>query len=586
MPSISSCPACHRDITIPSGVGLQRRLRCPHCDVQFLGEAVLAASTPVPPEVLLDDDSEESSSLLAFGARLDEIVGGARFWNTSAVAPAHTAEFTQDGKASASPDTQAEALASGRCESQVESNSGEVLRDLVERSGSPLEADAAAESDAPQWDASRDEISSTANDDRVNDRVTGAEGESAADDDDTITDDDEIAAAQDEESVDAPVESFNIAAQPRSKPGGIGIVGQFVGMVGGGVIGLALGYYVLLCIGGARADFLEIRDKLPRWLVPHERGEDPSNDDTSQVPLPRNRETRRDHQEPPGEFAASRTQTSKAGQGVVLTGATTDPAAPGFDAERAIGHSGALALSEHTPLGPTQFTAHTPDELAAALKTVSGELGCEHCGGTGIVRRIERRMAANGESLNGEPASSASQPGSPAAHQPAGRRARCEFCDGKPSGKLTLDLFDQLCEMAEVTTFTRVEPSQPDWERLRVEAQRILFRIGNDHDKAQIAGRLAGPRLDDSRRLSNGIVLAGTVHDADEEGPLFRTRLVLFGRPLTVTVMSLHASTPPLVAHDRVIMLGSIIDSPRDNLSGYTGSLPQVIWGGLALKLD
>ncbi|HVC93761.1 MAG TPA: hypothetical protein VND64_08725 [Pirellulales bacterium] len=576
MPSISSCPACHRDITIPSDVARQRRLRCPLCDAQFLAEAVLAASTPAPPEVLLEDAVGESASLLAFGARLDDIVGGARFWNTSPEATEPNAGFTLDGTTSESTGNRAEAHAMGRSETQVESKSGEMPPDAAEAPESPLSGDAAEASHVPQWDPLRDEFSSTATDDRATD------AELADDEDGAITDEDEIVTEAGDELVESPVGSFNIASKPRSKPGGIGIFGHFLGVIGGGVIGLALGYYVLLCIGGARVDFLEIRDKI-RWLLPRERGENPSNDDTSELPQQQPRKARHGEQQ---RIAAPSTQTPKTGQ-IVLAGGTTDPAESGFEAERAIGQSDPLAPSETRPLGPTQFTAHTPDELAAALASVSGELGCEHCGGTGIVRR----MAASGESPGSnspgsESPGSAGQPGSRAARQTAGRRALCEHCDGKPSGKLTLDLFDQLCELAEVATFTRVEPSQPDWERLRNEAQRILFRIGNDHDKAQIAGRLAGPRLDDSRRLSNGIVLAGTVHDAGEEGALFRTRLVLFGRPITVTVMSLHAPTPPLAKHDHVIVLGSIIDSPRDNLGGYVGSLPQVVWGGLALKLD
>ncbi|HUY32198.1 MAG TPA: hypothetical protein VMV69_05410 [Pirellulales bacterium] len=578
MPSISSCPACHRDITLPNDVAPQRRLRCPLCNAPFLAETVLATSTPAPPEVLFEvaEGEPRSSSLLAFGDRLDEIVGGeSRFWNTSPETAAPAAEIRGEDKSS-----------------------------VVWPA-----ADTASAGDAPQWDASRDEpaasasqvspfaprkdvldasrdepAASAAPDDRAPDDGVmderAIDGEAAADQDNAATAEDEIGAGPGDESVDAPVGSFNIAAKPRSKPASIGIFGQFVGMVGGGIIGLALGYYVLLWIGGARADFLDIREKLPRWLVPRERGRNPSTDDMSPLRPRRPSKARHGDQEPLVRSSPPLVPTPEADQGVVLTAATIDPASPEIEAERAIGRS--LVPAENQPLGPSQFTAHSPAELAAALASVGGELGCEHCGGTGIVRR----MAASRVSPSRASPSGAGQPGSRSTQQAAGRRARCAVCDGKPSGKLTLDLFDQLCDLAEVATFTRVEPTQPDWERLRNEAQRILFRIGNDHDKAQIAGRLAGPRLDDSRRLSNGIVLAGTVHDAGEEGRLYRTRLVLFGRPLMVTIMSLHAPTPALAVHDRVIMLGSIIDSPRDNLGGYVGALPQVVWGGLALKLD
>ena len=39
MPSISLCPACKREITIPSDLARDRRLRCPLCNAPFLAEA-------------------------------------------------------------------------------------------------------------------------------------------------------------------------------------------------------------------------------------------------------------------------------------------------------------------------------------------------------------------------------------------------------------------------------------------------------------------------------------------------------------------------------------------------------------------
>lgn len=52
------------------------------------------------------------------------------------------------------------------------------------------------------------------------------------------------------------------AAEPRS------FLRHLVGIVGGGVVGLALGYFILLWIGGPQKDFLEIGHRLPRWMVP------------------------------------------------------------------------------------------------------------------------------------------------------------------------------------------------------------------------------------------------------------------------------------------------------------------------------
>ena len=67
--------------------------------------------------------------------------------------------------------------------------------------------------------------------------------------------------------------AYRLTARARSKRASVGIFGQLLGIVGGGIVGLALGYYVLLWIGGARVDFLEIRDQLPQWLLPREPGD-------------------------------------------------------------------------------------------------------------------------------------------------------------------------------------------------------------------------------------------------------------------------------------------------------------------------
>jgi hypothetical protein len=40
------------------------------------------------------------------------------------------------------------------------------------------------------------------------------------------------------------------------------------GIVGGGVIGISLGLWILLWLKGPAGDLFKIRDKLPSWIVP------------------------------------------------------------------------------------------------------------------------------------------------------------------------------------------------------------------------------------------------------------------------------------------------------------------------------
>jgi hypothetical protein len=474
-------------------------LKCPLCDAAFLAESVISGRRPAPPDVVLDDADDvthrsATPALLAFGARLDELVGDPLRWSSNVA--------SEQAKAAS-----------------ADSNSSRTSSDLTDRA---LEK---ADSDATRHERTVD---------------------------------------KDDVSTHPPAESvgtFKAAARPRSQSTFAGAVGQLIGIVVFGIIGLSLGYLVLLWLQGPKGDILKIRDKLPRWMTPGDRGDKDAPD--SHLGSAKPARESRTKEESADERGIGHASASGADRSV--DGANDLP-------EFGEGAPNELATDdgedEDRPLGPLQFAPHAPAELAAALSKVHAALGCEHCGGTGFVRQTFGHESAAG------------------AVSPGTKRVRCEHCDGRPSGKLTIERFDELCDLAELATFTRIERTEPAWDVLRDEALRVLQRVGDDHDKAQVAGRLAGPRLDDSRRQSNGILLAGTIHDTQPEGPLFRTRIVLFGRPRTVTVLSLVAPSPPLAAHDRVIVLGSIIDSPRDNLGGYAGDLPQVVWGGLALKLD
>ena len=53
MPSISSCPECHRDLTIPDLDDRRQSLRCPLCDAQFEAERILADSVSFPPSAIV-----------------------------------------------------------------------------------------------------------------------------------------------------------------------------------------------------------------------------------------------------------------------------------------------------------------------------------------------------------------------------------------------------------------------------------------------------------------------------------------------------------------------------------------------------
>lgn len=98
-----------------------------------------------------------------------------------------------------------------------------------------------------------------------------------------------------------------ISTEPRAarSNGGPSFLRQIVGIIGGGLLGLAIGYFILLWIGGPEKDFLELGRRLPRWAVPgafhpdddppvEEAPEGPSLSDLLEQPL-------EDEDDPPPE---------------------------------------------------------------------------------------------------------------------------------------------------------------------------------------------------------------------------------------------------------------------------------------------
>jgi hypothetical protein len=67
-------------------------------------------------------------------------------------------------------------------------------------------------------------------------------------------------------------------------------------------------------------------------------------------------------------------------------------------------------------------------------------------------------------------------------------------------------------------------------------------------------------------------------------GKLYELKIAIPGVEEPVSVFS--GKKPRGVAQeDRVILLGSVVDNPTDNLPGYEGAQPAVVWNGLTVKL-
>lgn len=323
-----------------------------------------------------------------------------------------------------------------------------------------------------------------------------------------------------------------------------GLFGSLVGVVGGGFLGLAAGYYVLNWFGGPRFNLLEI----PLPFIAHTQPPAAAADLEADAAPPAAR---------PSPAPRIRRVTNEA----PIERPVAEPRPGGVPRQNTETLPPAAQPRPLTPgvRGAPRFVAQQLDETLLAVVRAAG---CPACDSTGYVRRV----VLTGDDFNRQ----------------AEKTFVCEDCRGRPPVRLTQPVYDQLCGLSETLTFVRLAPDDDSAPR-REAIRQLLTRIARDPSHAQAIGRLAGGHLENARRLQPGILLAGTVTGVAVEGPFQLTRLILLGQPRDVIVVSVGES--PLQPEDRVLIAGVVLDSPAEQIVGYRGANEQVVWGGMPLVL-
>jgi len=88
------------------------------------------------------------------------------------------------------------------------------------------------------------------------------------------------------------------------------------------------------------------------------------------------------------------------------------------------------------------------------------------------------------------------------------------------------------------------------------------------------------------KRTTNGIALAGTVESAEQVGNLYHTKAKVGAGADATSVTIVTAQDPGLAAGDEIVSLGSIVENPQQQLAGYEGSEPSVVWSGMTVKVE
>jgi hypothetical protein len=147
--------------------------------------------------------------------------------------------------------------------------------------------------------------------------------------------------------------------------------------------------------------------------------------------------------------------------------------------------------------------------------------------------------------------------------------------DGAAASSAKGIAFWNLCSLADKLTFAPAA-SSPDEVQKALELFRETLADGNARsDVAHIVPRW----LAFDKQRTRGIFFAGTLAEPVEKGPVVECQVDLGvgGEPLTILVpRQLAAGIVP--GGQPIGIVGSIVDSPNPQVSGYNGTAPRAIW--------
>jgi hypothetical protein len=319
------------------------------------------------------------------------------------------------------------------------------------------------------------------------------------------------------------VNGLSTQGMPHSTREGYHWVGRFAGIVGGGVVGLMLGYFALLWLGGPSRDFLHVGPKLPSFILP----------DSFATTVATAPSIRRDQPNGTSQHAAAN-GTGHQSQ--------TEPTSAGHEIPDSIESVQVPGDPRDTPRTVPGSDWEPPAESASAARQpampVQPAPWDVSQGPAFSVSAIDRALQA--------------------ARNASDVLAKSNLADAKARPAMGT-AYRELCDLAEAITYPEAGIDSDLLYRRRRDAGKLVRQLVRTkrHDLARITDYW----IDLPRRSGSGIVLVGRVEDIRriDTADIYELRISLSGKR-TVTVLS--SVEPPLEMDDQAIVLGSIVDHP------------------------
>ncbi len=325
-----------------------------------------------------------------------------------------------------------------------------------------------------------------------------------------------------------------------------------------GVMGLALGYYVLLWLKGPQIDVLDAAKYLPKAMLPASfasaprqtaaapslppvadtAADSPANEPNATPTDTANTADAAKPNEAPAEKQASFTEPAGANKAPTADDnryATTSPPADKSTEPAAFNPPPAAPVTDAPPTPPIEVVrivgapSFSASDLAAAL----------------VAAKDAEAGLVNGN-----------------------------LADGREVARTKGFSYSILADLAQKATFT--DPSAADAENLQQETDNI-FRatLATPHARDEVA-QIVPKWIASPNRKQGGVFFTGAVAIHDKQGSVVEGSVDMgSGQPLPVLLPPALADKPPT---GPVAVVGYVVDKPSERIPGYTGTAPQAVF--------
>jgi hypothetical protein len=349
-------------------------------------------------------------------------------------------------------------------------------------------------------------------------------------------------------SVEMPAAPFVLPALPRPRRKR-SVVRMLAGTMIGGLVGLTIGYFVLLYLLGPEGDLLHVAKYIPSAALPSSfKSSTTPITDAGRVPAPLSESAPATSESTPADESANIPagyveETPATSESIVGESPAGDER---YDTEPApLEEPAAVPIAEQTPAAtplPVRGPTFTVDQLATT---------------------IDASKAALAGLTTGD------------LNEPAVRRTK-----GMSYAKF--------CDLAEALTF--VDRSSQSMESDdAIETATRLFRetLSDAHTRDEVT-RIAEIWISSPHRTHGGVFLASAVHGGQIAGDVYEYETTIDdGNGGKIALLMCEPLDASLEGSEQPIgIIGTIVERPADDVAGYQGTAKRAIWGAATIPLE